>query len=292
MKVMITGAGGQLARELWMTRVKGWEVFMFERSQLDISQPREVFSVFDEYKPDIVINTAAFTSVDAAEQQPDKATAVNSEGAFYMARAALQHRTHLIHISTDYVFNGCQPWPYLPDDPCYPVNAYGRSKWDGECLIRQCMTSHLIVRSSWLYAANGKNFVTKMLQILRDNKHASVVFDEIGSPTWARGLAETLWIAARQRLTGTYHWSDAGVASRYDFACAINELGQGMNLLPQEDISIVPVRSSEHRNTVRRPPFSVLDTTRTWNALNLTPVHWAVQLRRMMSEMQVSDAQN
>jgi dTDP-4-dehydrorhamnose reductase len=238
-------------------------------------------------RPSVVINTAAFTRVDDAEREEMRAQAVNAEGAANVASAARQVDARLIHVSTDFVFSGKQGRSYAPDDPPHPLSVYGRTKLAGEQLIRQRTDGEmaLIVRTAWVYAAHGHNFVHTMLRLMRSGDSVDVVADQVGTPTWARSLAGALWVAVeRPDLAGVLHWTDAGVASWYDFAIAIQEEAQAIGLLDRQ-VTIRPIRSQDYRTAAPRPCFSVLDKSTGWAALGGPAPHWRVNLRLMLGEL-------
>jgi dTDP-4-dehydrorhamnose reductase len=286
MKVLITGAGGQAGRELQQTAPAGLELICLARQQLDITDRQAVSAVMQAIRPDLVINGAAYTAVDTAETEPERANAVNGAGAANLARAAVDVGARFFHLSTDFVFDGQKSSPYLESDPTGPLGVYGRSKLAGEQKVRDLTGgAALIVRTGWLYSAHGNNFVKTMLRLLRERQSLAVVTDQVGTPTWTRTLTEALWAAAQKpRLRGTYHWSDAGVASWYDFAVAIQEEGLQLELLP-DAIPIRPINTSEYPTPARRPAYSVLDKTAAWRDFGLAGRHWRICLRQMMQEL-------
>jgi dTDP-4-dehydrorhamnose reductase len=283
---LITGAGGQLARELQATAPVSWRVVGCTSQDLDITDRRAVHGVIERVAPAVVLNTAAFTSVDNAEGQADRAREVNAEGAGNLAEAAFRAGARVIHISTDFVFGGFQGRPYAPDDPPNPCNVYGKTKLAGEQLVREhTKGSALIVRTAWLYSIHGSNFVRTMLSLMRRRKSVGVVGDQVGTPTWARGLAQALWKAAEHaELHGVLHWTDAGVASWYDFAVAIQEEALELGLLEQP-IEVNCLTSHQYPTPARRPNFSVLDKTSGWAVLGGPAPHWRLSLRCMLREL-------
>jgi len=285
-KVLITGAGGQLGTELLALAPREWEVVPCTSGELDISDRKSVERVLAAVRPAVVINTAAFTRVDDAEREASRAQAVNAEGARNVAQAVQQVGARLIHVSTDFVFDGSQGRPYLPDDTPNPLGVYGRTKLAGEELIRErTRGAALIVRTAWVYSGRGHNFVRTMLRLMRERDSVNVVADQVGTPTWARSLARALWIAAQlPELRGVLHWTDAGVASWYDFAVAIQEEAHATGLLDRP-VTVRPVRTDEYPGAARRPAFSVLDKSTGWAALGGQPPHWRVNLRRMLGEL-------
>jgi dTDP-4-dehydrorhamnose reductase len=234
-------------------------------------------------RPALVINTAAYTRVDDAEREEDRAFAINAAGAGTVAAAAHQIGARVIHISTDFVFDGSAGRPYTPEDEPRPLGAYGRTKLAGERLVlERTGGTALIVRTAWVYAAQGHNFVETMLRLMREGQRIGVVYDQVGTPTWARCLAQALWTASEQPdLQGIVHWTDAGVASWYDFAVAIQEEALGAGLLVRA-VPIRPLRTEEFPRPARRPSYSVLDKTTGWAALGGAPPHWRVNLRCML----------
>ncbi len=251
--------------------------------ELDVTNEGMVRSVMKRVRPALVINTAAYTRVDDAEREEDRAFAINAAGAGAVAAAAHQIGARVIHISTDFVFDGSAGRPYTPEDEPRPLGAYGRTKLAGERLVlERTGGTALIVRTAWVYAAQGHNFVETMLRLMREGQPIGVVYDQVGTPTWARCLAQALWTASEQPdLQGIVHWTDAGVASWYDFAVAIQEEALGAGLLVRA-VPIRPLRTEEFPRPARRPSYSVLDKTTGWAALGGAPPHWRVNLRCML----------
>jgi dTDP-4-dehydrorhamnose reductase len=202
-----------------------------------------------------------------------------------LAEAAGRVDARVIHVSTDFVFDGAQGRPYAPTDRTNPLGVYGRTKLAGELAVQSCAPSALIVRTAWVYSRHGHNFVLKMLRAMKERAEVRVVSDQVGAPTWSRSLAVALWgAAAHPDLQGIHHWTDAGVASRYDFAVAIQEEALAIGLLSR-NVPIRPVQSHEYPTLARRPPFSVLDTRTTRESLGMTAAHWRVNLRHMLGEL-------
>jgi len=197
--------------------------------------------------------------VDKAESEPEAAFAINREGAANLARAAELVKARMVHISTDYVFDGRQARPYKPDDPVNPLNVYGESKLAGESAIREVLGDNLlIIRTAWVYAAHGKNFLTTMLRLMREQDELRVVEDQIGTPTSAVSLASVILMSVSSNLTGIHHCTDAGVASWYDFAIAIRELVTDLDI---KSCRIHPIQTVEYQTPAKRPICSVLDKT-------------------------------
>jgi dTDP-4-dehydrorhamnose reductase len=283
--VLLTGAGGQLGRELQLAAPAGVTLVSLGRGALDISQPAEVRRVFDEVRPAWVLNAAAYTAVDRAETEEALALRINAEGAGHLAAACVTHGAGLVHVSTDFVFDGESSHPYAPDATPAPLGAYGRSKLEGERAVLAAHPGALIVRTGWVYSRFGSNFVKTMLRLMAERDSLSVVCDQVGTPTWARGLAEALWAAVdRPRLQGIYHWSDAGVSSWYDFAVAIAEEALAVGLLPRTP-EVRPIPASDYPTAARRPAYSVLNKQQSWRDLAVAPIHWRVQLRAMLQDL-------
>lgn len=301
LRVLVTGANGQLGWELQRTCPQGVKLHPMTRTDLDITNAQAVMDKVQAIQPCWIINTAAYTAVDKAESEPERAYAVNEHGARHLAEAARAVGARMTHLSTDFIFDGAQGQPYLPVPPqgargekplslggqniLNPLGIYGASKLAGEIAVQETLGDHaLIVRTAWVYSTHGHNFVKTMLRLMSERDQVNVVADQIGSPTWAHGLAQALWQAIALNLHGIHHWTDAGVASWYDFACAIFDEARALGLLARDTI-IRPIRTADYPTPARRPAFSVLDKTSTWQALGITaPAHWRTQLRAMLNE--------
>jgi dTDP-4-dehydrorhamnose reductase len=283
---LVTGAAGQLGRELGVTAPAEWRVVAFASARLDITHPESVAAALERERPDLVINAAAYTGVDAAEREAERAEAVNSGGAALVAEEARRIGARVVHLSTDFVFDGSQGRPYAPGDRPKPLGVYGRTKLAGEReVLRIAGDRALVLRTAWVYASHGHNFVLTMLRLMRERDHVSVVADQVGSPTWARSVARAVWAAAaRPDLSGIHHWTDAGAASWYDFAVAIQEEALALGLLDRK-VPVLPIRTADYPTPAKRPSYSVLDVTATRAALGLEPEHWRDNLRRMLREV-------
>lgn len=285
MRVLITGCQGQLGWELRRSAPAGVEVIALGRGELDIGDAVAVERLIGELRPRAIVNAAAYTAVDRAESEPGLAYAVNAEGPGYLARAARDVTAHLVHISTDFIFDGNAGRPYAPDAAPAPLGVYGASKLEGERRVREQLGERaLILRTAWVYSAHGANFVKTILRLLRERDELRVVADQIGSPTWAKGLATAVWRALEREVGGTHHWTDAGTASWYDFAVAIAEEARALGLVDR-DVPIRPIRTEDYPTPAVRPAYSVLDKTATWAALELPVLHWREGLRGMLREL-------
>ncbi|HEX8754840.1 MAG TPA: dTDP-4-dehydrorhamnose reductase [Steroidobacteraceae bacterium] len=284
-KVLITGAGGQVGRMLLETRPDGFEAIACAHADLDVGAGEAVHEFIGRLRPAVIINAAAYTAVDKAESEPDAAQRINAEGPGYLAVAARDCGARLIHISTDFVFDGAASVPYRPDFATHPLSIYGKTKRDGERAVLEALPARsTIVRTAWVYAATGANFLRTMLRVMRANGAVRVVADQVGTPTAARSLAEVLWrIAANPEIRGIHHWTDAGVASWYDFAVAIAEEGAQLGLLPPE-VTVAPIATADYPTPARRPSYSVLDKS-SLAAHGITPVHWRKRLRAALKEI-------
>jgi len=285
-KVLITGAGGQVGRALLDTAPDNLVVVACAHADLDIGAREAVLDCIAQHRPDVVINAAAYTAVDKAESEPEAAKRINAEGPGHLAAAAREYGARLIHISTDFVFDGAACVPYRPDSATNPLSVYGRTKRDGERAVLDGLQERsVIVRTAWVYAATGTNFLRTMLRIMRANGSVRVVADQVGTPTAARSLAEALWrVAGDSDIRGIHHWTDAGVASWYDFAVAIAEQGAELGLVPPE-VAVTPITTSEYPTPARRPSYSVLDK-RSLAGYGLSPTHWRRRLGAVLQEIQ------
>lgn len=284
MMVLLVGGSGQLGRELQRCKPADTELLVLSSQELDLRDAGLVIAKVSAFRPQVIINAAAYTAVDRAESEQETAFAVNGQGVANLVQAARIVGAYCIQVSTDFVFDGAQSRPYLPKDQTNPLGIYGASKLAGEQLALGAYPEGVaIIRTAWLYSAFGNNFVTTMLRLMGERENIGVVADQVGTPTWGRGLAEALWRMCQVRPLGIYHWTDAGVASWYDFAVAIQEEGLACGLLDRE-IPILPINTVAYPTPAKRPAYSVLDKTETWAALSMTPPHWRVALRRMLLE--------
>jgi dTDP-4-dehydrorhamnose reductase len=285
-RALITGAGGQLGLALQERPPDGWYVTGCGTEELDVTDADRVRAVLERERPTVVIHTAAYTDVDAAESAAERAEAVNARGTAHVAEAARAVGARLLHISTDFVFDGASGRPYTPTDAPHPLGIYGRTKLAAEReAVRILGDRALIVRTAWVYSRHRQNFALTMLRLMRERDQIGVVSDQVGTPTWAGSLAEAIWTAAaRPELSGVLHWTDAGVASWYDFAMAIQEEAFALGLL-ERAVPVRPLRTEEYPTPARRPSYSVLDKSATWAALGAPVRHWRESLRLMLREL-------
>ena len=287
-KVLVTGANGQLGKALGLDVPSGYEAMLAGRDTLDITDRQSVFNFFSANELDGIINAAAYTAVDKAESEHETADLVNAQGAHHLAIAAREYSIPMVQVSTDFVFDGKQAAPYRPDDVARPLNVYGKSKYEGEQYVQSVPDLAVaIVRTAWVYDADSNNFVTTMLRLMQERDSLGVVADQIGSPTFAGGLANACWSLLGQ--TGTFHWTDAGVASWYDFAVAIQHSAVESGILNRQ-IPILPIPSKQYPTPAERPANSVLDKFSTWEVTGAEPLHWRLQLDEVLKASLVSAA--
>lgn len=285
MQVLLTGSErGQLHWELQRSKPEDVSLVVPE-PRLDITDESAVKQAVTNSSPDVIINAAAYTAVDAAETDSETAFAVNELAVSHLANAAKTANAHLIHVSTDFVFGECKATPLQPNSPVDPISVYGKSKLAGERQLRTILPDNsLLVRTAWVYSSHGNNFVKTMLRLMKERGEVGVIADQIGSPTWANSLARALWRGASLRSNGVMHWTDAGAASWYDFAQAIMEEGLALGLL-DKPATVNPLRTDQYPTPAARPSYSVLELTSTWDALDMQAAHWRVELRNMMREL-------
>ena len=290
MKILITGCNGQLGWELCRQAPdKGFDIIPFDLPEFDITQPDIVKGVVSKSKASVVINAAAYTAVDKAESEPELAYAVNRDGPAYLALACNEEEIPLIHISTDYVFDGNKKGPYLETDPVNPLGVYGKSKAEGEKEIRKNLTKHIIIRTAWLYGIQGNNFVKTMLRLAKNQEVIRVVADQFGSPTYAGDLAKAILSfcemiqEGRDRHWGTYHYAGDVNISWHGFTEKIVEISK--NYFPLKVREIVPITSDEYPTTARRPVNSVLDCGRILSC-GIERPYWLSSLRHVISSFQ------
>lgn len=286
MRVLILGKNGQLGSELVRVKPNEVELMALGSAELDITSLEQVISVFRAFQPELIINAAAYTAVDRAEQAETSAYAVNRDGVKHLTVACKKFDARLFHVSTDFVFDGSASRPYQTNSVPSPVSVYGASKRSGEQIIIESMPqTAVIIRTAWVYSVFGNNFVKTMLRLMQEKNELSVVYDQVGTPTWAKGLALWLWEMANLKdQSGIFHWTDAGVSSWYDFAVAIQELALQKGLLVK-DIPIHPIPSAAYPTAAKRPAYSVLDKTDAEIVSGMKTIHWRQQLSSMLDEL-------
>lgn len=275
MRILVTGATGQLGRALVASAPERAEVIAAGRDTLDLASA-DVGARVREIAPDLILNAAAYTAVDKAEEEPDLARTINADAVAAIAGTGIR----LVHFSTDYVLPGDRAQPARADATVGPLGVYGRTKLAGEQAALAARA--LVLRTAWVYASGGKNFVHAMLGRMEQGMDLRVVADQVGTPTHAASLARAAWALAGARETGIHHFTDAGVASWYDLAVAISEEGRAAGLF-DHDVAITPIRTEDYPTPARRPRFSVLDCHATW-AITGYPRHWRDELRTMLED--------
>lgn len=288
MKTLVLGSNGQLGQALADTVPDDADFVSLDIPDLDITNASAVSTVCRELQPDVIINAAAYTAVDLAETETELAAAVNVIGPRNIAAASRDVDARLIHISTDFVFDGQASRPYDVDAPTNPLSVYGRTKRDGELAILEGVSANAaVLRTAWLYSKTGKNFVKTMLALMGSRDEISVVADQRGTPTWANSLAVAVWSLARKSaLGGIFHWTDAGETTWHEFAVAIQEEALELGLLVKA-IPIHPISTDAYPTAAVRPSYSVLNTESTFSALDLQPTPWRINLSRMLKGMNV-----
>lgn len=287
MRVLITGAHGQVGQELMHSAPASWQVSGFGSKELDIRDAQLVLDTVQKLQPQLIINAAAYTAVDKAESDQDCAYAVNQHGTRNLAAAAQRFDCPLLHISTDYVFDGKHNQPYTEHDTPAPNSVYGDSKWQGEQAITAICRQHIILRTSWVFGLHGNNFVKTMLRLGQQHDVLSIVSDQVGGPTSARSIAQALWQVARQYQSsgdcpwGTYHFSGAPTCSWYDFAEEIFAQAAELQLITNIP-RLKAITSSDYPTPAQRPAYSVLDNTKINQQLNIAQSDWKNELNSVL----------
>ncbi len=285
-RVLVTGAAGQVGRALQATVPGGVVIHAMPSTALDITDAAAVHSTIDRLCPDVIINAAAYTAVDRAESEPELAYRVNRDGAANLAMAGNRQGARIIHISTDYVFDGKQDEPYAPDATCHPIGVYGASKRAGEmAVLEHGGAGATVVRTSWVHSSTGTNFVRTMLRLMAERTELRVVDDQVGRPTWAGGLAEALWaMALRPASVDIAHWADEGVTTWHGLAEATLEGALECGLLTRR-IEVHAIPTAEFPTRAPRPRSSVLDISSAKAVFGREPAHWRDTLSLMLEEL-------
>ncbi|MBR5531412.1 MAG: dTDP-4-dehydrorhamnose reductase [Bacteroidaceae bacterium] len=284
-QILVTGCRGQLGSELQKLAPAYDETCVFhftDVDELDITDRQAVYDYIESHSISIVVNCAAFTAVDKAESEPELCDLLNNVAPGYLAEAVESVGGTMIQVSTDYVFDGCGHRPYLEDDPTNPQTVYGRTKLEGEeAVIRTCAGS-MVVRTAWLYSTFGNNFVKTMLRLGKERETLGVVFDQVGSPTYARDLAAFILTAIdRGIVPGVYHYTNEGVCSWYDFTRVIHRIAG----IEQKDCKVRPILTEEYPVPAPRPHFSVLDKQKVKNTYGIDIPWWEDSLKECLKEL-------
>ena len=291
MKILVVGGQGMLGQELMACfPATEFTVVNYGLPELDITNEKSVHHVVDSVHPDIVINAAAFTAVDLAETEIDLAYAVNRDGPKHLGLSCRRMGVPLIHISTDYVFDGKSGRPYREQDPPSPLGIYGKSKWAGEEAIRQCHDKHIIIRTAWLYSIYGNNFVKTILRLASQQTELRVVNDQFGSPTSAKDLARAiqnicvnLGVGGTRDEWGDYHYCGAGETTWFEFARFLIE--EGKEFAPLRVQRILPLSTAEYPTPAKRPQYSVLDCAKIQKVFGVLTNHWETSVRNCIKEL-------
>ena len=287
-RVLVPGADGQLGRMLLKTQLDWVEVIGLGHDACNIEQPRAIAAAFERYQPRAIINAAAFANVDKAEVETARAFAVNADGLKNLAQAARDFGARFVHVSTDYVFDGAQQTPYATDARPNPLNRYGASKLAGEKAFLASGVDGAIVRTSWVFSADRRGFVSTLLKRIRQGKPLQFVCDQTGAPTAAQGLARVLLrIACDDKIGGIWHWTNSGSCSRYDQAVATQEFAIERHLI-KSPVQIDPISAAEYGAPAVRPSYSVLDASALWERYD-SPPDWRSELKNTVAAIESND---
>jgi dTDP-4-dehydrorhamnose reductase len=297
-KILLTGVNGQVGHAL-STKLSAYEVVSLSREQLDLSRPDEIRRVVQSVKPDLVINPAAYTAVDKAESETELAFAINATAVQTFAEEAAKLNAVLIHFSTDYVYDGTKPQAYVETDAVAPVSIYGKTKLAGEEAIRAVCLPHLILRTSWVYGAYGKNFLKTILRLAAERDSLRIVSDQFGAPTSSASIADAVvaltqqWQPAEENQTGVYHFTNTGVTSWHGFACEImneyNRLAPAKHwpALKASVSQIAGIATAEYPTPANRPPNSRLDNAKLKQIFGVELPTWQAGLQQVMQDLTI-----
>ncbi|MGD1913467.1 MAG: dTDP-4-dehydrorhamnose reductase [Rivularia sp. (in: cyanobacteria)] len=284
--ILLIGCNGQVGTQLQKTLQPYSNLKAVARPIIELAQPETLRDLIKKHHPEIIINAAAYTAVDKAQSEPELANTINATAPKVLAQEAEKLGALLIHISTDYVFDGKASCPYRENHPTNPLSIYGETKLAGEEAIRSNCGNHIILRTAWVYGVGGKsNFVKTMLRLGTQKPELKVVADQIGSPTRAQDIAQTIaTLTQNPQISGTYHYTNSGVASWYDFAVAIFEEAKQLGF-PLEIQRVIPITTSEYPTAATRPSYSVLNCAKISTIIESYPPHWRQSLREMLQEL-------
>ena len=284
MKILVTGGDGQLGREALLAFAsQGHDVTGIDREELDLAGSGDIAGAIAAYRADWIINCAAYTQVDRAEEETTLAFSVNRDAAKAVAQGAKQSNSRLLHVSTDFIFGGRQATPYREDDQGDAVSVYGESKWQGEQAVRAVLPQALILRTAWVYGSHGNNFVKTMLRLMAERDEIRVVDDQIGTPTWTGDIVAAMQVLMESDVAGIYNFTNEGIASWYDLACEIRSaaLALGYTLHVKR---LLPIPSSQWSCAAQRPAYSVLSKEKIRSILAYDIPHWRQSLISMLQE--------
>lgn len=286
MNILVTGANGQLGNEMQVLAKENLQhtYFFTDVQELDICDEQAVYAYVSEHKIDVIVNCAAYTAVDKAEDDAEFCDKLNNVAPGYLARAAQANRAAMIQVSTDYVFDGTAHIPYTEDQPTCPTSVYGSTKLAGEQNVMNHCEKAMVIRTAWLYSIYGNNFVKTMIRLGRERESLGVIFDQIGTPTYANDLALAIFAALNKGIVrGIYHFSDEGVCSWYDFTIAIHRLA-GIT-----SCKVKPLHTADYPAKAPRPHYSVLDKTKIKETFGIEIPHWEESLKRCINQLRVEN---
>ena len=280
--ILITGANGQLGNEMRLLSSENnqYNYFFTDVQELDICDEQAIQTFVTENQIDVIVNCAAYTAVDKAEDNADLCRKLNAVAPGYLAKAAESRGAAMIQVSTDYVFNGTNHIPYTEEEPTCPASVYGNTKLEGEQNVMSNCSKAIVIRTAWLYSTFGNNFVKTMIRLGKERESLGVVFDQIGTPTYARDLAKAIYAAIyRGVVPGIYHFSNEGVCSWYDFTLAIHRIA-GINTC-----KVSPLHTADYPAKAARPHYSVLDKTKIKKTFDIEIPHWEVSLQECINDI-------
>lgn len=286
MNILVTGANGQLGNEMQVLAKENLQhtYFFTDVQELDICDEQAVYAYVSEHKIDVIVNCAAYTAVDKAEDDAEFCDKLNNVAPGYLARAAQANGAAMIQVSTDYVFDGTAHIPYTEDQPTCPTSVYGSTKLTGEQNVMNHCEKVMVIRTAWLYSIYGNNFVKTMIRLGRERESLGVIFDQIGTPTYANDLALAIFAALNKGIVrGIYHFSDEGVCSWYDFTIAIHRLA-GIT-----SCKVKPLHTADYPAKAPRPHYSVLDKTKIKETFGIEIPHWEESLKRCINQLRVEN---
>ncbi|MFG1391366.1 dTDP-4-dehydrorhamnose reductase [Xanthobacter agilis] len=288
MRILLFGAGGQLGREITdLASGKGLELIGLDHTALDICDPVAVARALEAQRPDVVVNAAAYTAVDKAESEPEHAARINAFAPAHIAERCERYRTPLVHVSTDYVFDGTKPAPYVEQDPVAPLGVYGRTKAAGESAVRSATERHVIVRTSWVYGAHGHNFLKTVLRLARERDRLTIVADQRGCPTATRDLADALLTAAAAAAGGdarwgTYHFAGDGATTWHGFAAEIVRVaGPRLGRTPE----VAPITTADYPTPAKRPANSQLASDLFHRTFGVRAAPWQTRVAEVVETL-------
>jgi len=285
MKILVTGSTGQLGHEVVrVLKADGMDVTEVGSRELDFCHPEGVKKWVSGFKADWVVNCAAYTKVDMAEQEPDKAFLINHDATAALAEGVKSYAGQLLHISTDFIFDGRQSHPYLEGDVPAPMNIYGESKLAGEQAVLDLLPEAIILRTAWVYGGHGNNFVKTMLKFASERNEIQVIDDQLGSPTWTWDIAEVICTLINSNASGIYNFTNEGVASWYDLASEVIAVAKQLGYQVKTS-HVRPIPACDYKTLAARPAYSVLSKRKIRAALNYNIPHWRESLREMLTQL-------